>query len=174
MSSRIATHSFRCCGHKLLLDGTWKIHKRLIAVSILRLVVGYLFLSSLFINVVQNSDVIALWCAGSWVCWEYWQCKLSHCVFVSLQFKSKRTNFESRRHLLWQKRASWDKDCTLLQFLESYPGDQFFKPETYLDQVRLQFAGPCCGLVHWCQTADPTILHGWFISWMRSFLKIHE
>eukprot|EP00804_Cyclotella_cryptica_P028546 CCRYP_014805-RA/>CCRYP_014805-RA protein AED:0.07 eAED:0.07 QI:185/0.75/0.88/1/1/0.88/9/2294/790 len=47
-------------GHTLLLDGTTKIHKRLIAVSILRLVVGYLFLSSLFINVVQNSDVIAI------------------------------------------------------------------------------------------------------------------
>ena len=28
--------------------------------SILRLVVGYLFLSSLFLNIAQNSDVIAI------------------------------------------------------------------------------------------------------------------
>ncbi|KAL7518889.1 hypothetical protein ACHAWX_003691 [Stephanocyclus meneghinianus] len=53
-------HIAHGAGHTLLLDGTKKIHKRLIAVSVLRLVVGYLFLSSLFINVVQNSDVIAI------------------------------------------------------------------------------------------------------------------
>lgn len=47
-------------GHKLLLDGTKKIHKRLIAVSLLRLAIGYMFLTSLFINVVQNSDVIGI------------------------------------------------------------------------------------------------------------------
>lgn len=45
-------------GHILLLDEKKKIHKRLISVSILRLAVGYMFLSCLFINVVQNSEVI--------------------------------------------------------------------------------------------------------------------
>jgi hypothetical protein len=47
-------------GHTLLLDETKKIHKRLIAVSVLRLTVGYMFLSCLFISVVQNSDVIGI------------------------------------------------------------------------------------------------------------------
>jgi hypothetical protein len=47
-------------GHTLLLNETKKIHKRLVAVSVLRLTVGYMFLSCLFINVVQNSDVIGI------------------------------------------------------------------------------------------------------------------
>jgi hypothetical protein len=47
-------------GHTLLLDETKKIHKRLIVVSVLRLTVGYMFLSCLFISVVQNSDVIGI------------------------------------------------------------------------------------------------------------------
>ena len=47
-------------GHKLMLDGKRKSQKRLVAASLLRLVVGYLFLACLFINIAQNSDVIAI------------------------------------------------------------------------------------------------------------------
>lgn len=47
-------------GHILLLDERKKIHKRLIAVSLLRLAVGYMFLACLFVNVVQNSEVIEI------------------------------------------------------------------------------------------------------------------
>jgi len=45
-------------GHTLLLNGQKRVQKRVIISSIFRLVVGYLFLSSLFLNIVQNSDVI--------------------------------------------------------------------------------------------------------------------
>jgi len=46
--------------HVLLLNGKKKVHKQIIVTSILRLVVGYLFLASLFINIAQNDDVIAI------------------------------------------------------------------------------------------------------------------
>ena len=45
-------------GHTLLLNGQKRVQKRVIISSIFRLIVGYLFLSSLFLNIVQNSDVI--------------------------------------------------------------------------------------------------------------------
>lgn len=41
-------------------DGSTLIYKRVIFSSVLRLVIGYMFLLSLFINVVQNSDVISV------------------------------------------------------------------------------------------------------------------
>jgi hypothetical protein len=47
-------------GHTLLLNGKKPVHKRVVVSSIFRLVVGYLFLSSLFINVAQNFDVISI------------------------------------------------------------------------------------------------------------------
>ena len=47
-------------GHTLLLNGQKKVQKRVIISSIFRLIVGYLFLSSLFINIAQNIDVIAI------------------------------------------------------------------------------------------------------------------
>ena len=47
-------------GHELLLNGKKKVHKRVIISSIFRLVVGYLFLSSLFVNIAQNRDVISI------------------------------------------------------------------------------------------------------------------
>ena len=47
-------------GHTLLLNGQQEVRKRVLVSSILRLVVGYLFLSSLFLNIAQNSDVIAI------------------------------------------------------------------------------------------------------------------
>ena len=46
-------------GHRLLLNGR-KVQMKVIISSIVRLIVGYLFLSSLFINIVQNSDVIEI------------------------------------------------------------------------------------------------------------------
>lgn len=46
-------------GHdSLVLDSHKQVRMRVIVPSIFRLIVGYLFLSSLFINIVQNSDVI--------------------------------------------------------------------------------------------------------------------
>lgn len=47
-------------GHKLLLNGKKPVHYRVIVSSIFRLVVGYLFLTSLFINIAQNDDVIEI------------------------------------------------------------------------------------------------------------------
>ena len=47
-------------GHTLLLNGQKKIHNRVVISAIFRLIVGYLFLSSLLINVAQNSDVISI------------------------------------------------------------------------------------------------------------------
>jgi len=47
-------------GYTLLLNGKTPVHKRVIISSIFRLVVGYLFLSSLLINIAQNSDVIQI------------------------------------------------------------------------------------------------------------------
>ena len=47
-------------GHTLLLNGRKPVQKRVIISSIFRLIVGYLFLSSLFINIAQNSDVIEI------------------------------------------------------------------------------------------------------------------
>mmetsp|Transcript_37653 Transcript_37653/g.69184 ORF Transcript_37653/g.69184 Transcript_37653/m.69184 type:complete len:1210 (+) Transcript_37653:238-3867(+) len=46
-------------GNRLLLNGR-KVQMKVITSSIVRLIVGYLFLSSLFINIVQNSDVIEI------------------------------------------------------------------------------------------------------------------
>merc|ERR1712176_532388 len=46
--------------HVLLLNGKKRVHKRVIVTSILRLVVGYLFLASLFVNIAQNSDAIGI------------------------------------------------------------------------------------------------------------------
>lgn len=46
--------------HELILNGQKRVHYRVISSSFLRLIVGYLFLSSLFINVAQNSDVISI------------------------------------------------------------------------------------------------------------------
>jgi len=47
-------------GHTLLLNGQKPVQKRVLAASIFRLIVGYLFLSSLFINIAQNDDVIEI------------------------------------------------------------------------------------------------------------------
>ena len=47
-------------GHTLLLNGRKAVRKSVIVSSIFRLVVGYLFLASLFINIAQNSDVIEI------------------------------------------------------------------------------------------------------------------
>jgi len=47
-------------GYTLLLNGEKPVQKRVIVSSIFRLVVGYLFLSSLLINIAQNSDVIQI------------------------------------------------------------------------------------------------------------------
>ena len=47
-------------GHTLMLNGQREVRKRVIISSIFRLVVGYLFLSSLFLNIIQNSDVIEM------------------------------------------------------------------------------------------------------------------
>ena len=45
-------------GHTLLLNGEKPVQKRVLVSSVFRLIVGYLFLSSLFINIAQNSNVI--------------------------------------------------------------------------------------------------------------------
>ena len=47
-------------GHTLMLNGQKEVRKRVLISSIFRLIVGYLFLSSLFINIAQNSDVIEI------------------------------------------------------------------------------------------------------------------
>ncbi|KAL9185555.1 hypothetical protein ACHAXT_003332 [Thalassiosira profunda] len=47
-------------GHALLLNGRKEARRRVIVSSIFRLVVGYLFLSSLFINIAQNADVLEI------------------------------------------------------------------------------------------------------------------
>lgn len=47
-------------GHTLLLNGQTAVHKRVIISSMFRLVVGYLFLSSLFITISQNNNVIEI------------------------------------------------------------------------------------------------------------------
>lgn len=47
-------------GHTLLLNGHVAVQKKVIITSVLRLIVGYLFLSSLFLNVVQNDNVIEI------------------------------------------------------------------------------------------------------------------
>ena len=47
-------------GHALLLNGRKEVRRRVIVSSIFRLVVGYLFLSSLFINIAQNADVLEI------------------------------------------------------------------------------------------------------------------
>ena len=47
-------------GHKTLLNGQKLISGKVIVMSIFRLIVGYLFLSSLFINIAQNDDVIEI------------------------------------------------------------------------------------------------------------------
>ena len=51
-------------GHTLLLNGQKDVQKSVIISSIFRLVVGYLFLSSLFINIAQNADVIEIFYDG--------------------------------------------------------------------------------------------------------------
>ena len=43
-----------------MLDGQKQVRKRVLISSIFRLAVGYLFLSSLFMNIVQNTDVIEI------------------------------------------------------------------------------------------------------------------
>ena len=48
-------------GHKFSLDdGSSGIHKRVVFSSVLRLVIGYMFMLSLFINVVQATDVLSV------------------------------------------------------------------------------------------------------------------
>lgn len=47
-------------GHSLMLDGQKEVRKRVLISSIFRLAVGYLFLSSLFMNIVQNDEVIEI------------------------------------------------------------------------------------------------------------------
>lgn len=42
------------------MNGQKPVQKRVIISSIFRLIVGYLFLSSLFINIAQNNDVIEI------------------------------------------------------------------------------------------------------------------
>ena len=51
-------------GHTLLLNGQKPVQKRVLVASIFRLIVGYLFLSSLFINIAQNDDVIEIFYDG--------------------------------------------------------------------------------------------------------------
>ena len=51
-------------GHTLLLNGEKAVRKEVLISSIFRLIVGYLFLSSLFINIAQNSDVISIFYDG--------------------------------------------------------------------------------------------------------------
>lgn len=109
-------------GHKLLLDGSKKIHKRLVAVSLLRLAVGYMFLASLFLNVVQNSEVIGIF---------YDVLALEFVENVSFySFQVKCTGFTRRYvltlynsyvfidrlmtlHLPWQRRGFWVRSCSL-------------------------------------------------------------
>ena len=43
-----------------MLDGQKEVRKRVLISSIFRLAVGYLFLSSLFMNIVQNIDVVEI------------------------------------------------------------------------------------------------------------------
>lgn len=47
-------------GHTLLLNGKTVVQRRVVISSIFRLVVGYLFLSSLFLAIAQSSDVIQI------------------------------------------------------------------------------------------------------------------
>lgn len=47
-------------GHVLRLNGGKEVQRRVIVSSILRLMVGYLFLTTLFVNIAQNSDVIEI------------------------------------------------------------------------------------------------------------------
>ena len=51
-------------GHTLSLNGERAVRKEVLISSIFRLIVGYLFLSSLFINIAQNSDVISIFYDG--------------------------------------------------------------------------------------------------------------
>ena len=51
-------------GHTLSLNGERSVRKEVLISSIFRLIVGYLFLSSLFINIAQNSDVIEIFYDG--------------------------------------------------------------------------------------------------------------
>ena len=66
-------------GHTLLLNGQKPVQKRVLVASIFRLIVGYLFLSSLFINIAQNDDVIEIFYDGERVkqkCYDF----LSFCL----------------------------------------------------------------------------------------------
>ena len=47
-------------GHKFSLSDGSKVYKRVIFSSMLRLVIGYMFLLSLFVNVVQATDVLSV------------------------------------------------------------------------------------------------------------------
>lgn len=47
-------------GHKLMLGGEKLVRWRVVVMSLFRLIVGYLFLSSLFVNIAQNNDVIEI------------------------------------------------------------------------------------------------------------------
>lgn len=47
-------------GNELLLNGERPVRWRVVLSSAVRLLVGYLFLSSLFINVAQSDDVIEI------------------------------------------------------------------------------------------------------------------
>jgi len=47
-------------GHALLLNGQRDVHRRVILSSMFRLLVGYLFLSSLFLAIAQSTDVIQI------------------------------------------------------------------------------------------------------------------
>ena len=51
-------------GHTLSLNGERSVRKEVLISSIFRLIVGYLFLSSLFINIAQNDDVIEIFYDG--------------------------------------------------------------------------------------------------------------
>jgi len=51
-------HIANSAGRTVLLNGEKAVQKRLMISSLFRLIVGYLFLSSLFINIAQNDDVI--------------------------------------------------------------------------------------------------------------------
>ena len=66
-------------GHTVLLNGQKPVQKRVLVASIFRLIVGYLFLSSLFINIAQNDDVIEIFYDGERVkqkCYDF----LSFCL----------------------------------------------------------------------------------------------
>ena len=114
-------------GHTLLLNDGKEVQKRVMISSIFRLVVGYLFLSSLFINIAQNDDVLSIFydvlalefvesiddtafALGKYISISVHICKpINHHVLSQVLISAHRPHKYSQKRFLWKTNVGCNK-----------------------------------------------------------------